>query len=222
MAQAIDALGRGRSAVIVGDSQQMPPTSFGQVTASDDETDEDGELAPEDLDSILTECVESGVPRLWLSWHYRSQDERLIDFSNQKYYEGRLASLPSPGGDLTAGVEWRRVTGHFNRESRTERRTNRVEAEAVVEEIRTRLTTPHLAAQSIGVVTFNAQQRSLAFCCWPAARGRSLISTGNAGRSMSKPPISPAARNGARCPTVPPSPSPVASGTSCWALFPPG
>ncbi|MFD4402354.1 DUF4011 domain-containing protein [Nocardia sp. NPDC058499] len=162
VAQAIGALGRGRSAVIVGDSQQMPPTSFGQVTAAnDDEADEDGELAPEDLDSILTESVESGVPRLWLSWHYRSQDETLINFSNQKYYEGRLASLPSPGGDLTAGVEWRRVDGHFNRENRVDLRTNRVEAEAVVEEIRTRLTTPHLAGQSIGVVTFNAPQRDL-------------------------------------------------------------
>ncbi|MEU1950833.1 DUF4011 domain-containing protein [Nocardia rhamnosiphila] len=178
VAQAIGALGRGRSAVIVGDSQQMPPTSFGQVTAADDdEADEDGELAPEDLDSILTECVESGVPRLWLSWHYRSQDETLIDFSNQKYYEGRLASLPSPGGDLTAGVEWRRVAGHFNRENRAGLRTNRVEAEAVVEEIRTRLTTPHLAGQSIGVVTFNAQQRDLVQdllddCAEPAVRER--------------------------------------------------
>ncbi|WP_084525968.1 DUF4011 domain-containing protein [Nocardia vaccinii] len=163
VAQAIGALGRGRSAVIVGDSQQMPPTSFGQVTASDDdEAQENGELAPEDLDSILTECVESGVPRLWLSWHYRSQDETLITFSNQKYYEGRLASLPSPGGDTTAGVEWRYVAGHFNREDRSnEFRTNRVEAEAIVEEIRTRLATPHLAGQSIGVVTFNTQQRTL-------------------------------------------------------------
>ncbi|NKS42692.1 DUF3320 domain-containing protein [Rhodococcus hoagii] len=163
VAQAIGALGRGRSAVIVGDSQQMPPTSFGQAsTADDDEEDEEGTLAPEDAESILTECVESGVPRLWLSWHYRSQDESLINFSNRNYYEGRLASLPSPGGDVTAGVEWRRVDGHFNRENKKhEFRTNRVEAEAVVAEIRSRLATPHLAGQSIGVVTFNTQQRTL-------------------------------------------------------------
>lgn len=163
VAQAIGALGRGRSAVIVGDSQQMPPTSFGLAsTADDDEEDEDGALAPEDSESILTECVESGVPRLWLSWHYRSQDESLINFSNRHYYEGRLASLPSPGGDVTAGVEWRRVDGHFNRENKKhEFRTNRVEAEAIVAEIRSRLATPHLAGQSIGVVTFNTQQRTL-------------------------------------------------------------
>ena len=155
--QAIGALGRGRSAVVVGDSQQMPPTSIGQVNVNEsDEADESGAVAPDDLDSILTECVESQVPRLWLSWHYRSQDESLITFSNEKYYEGRLASLPSPGGDPTAGVEWRRVHGHFNREDRRNHfRTNRVEAEAIVEEIRSRLATPSLAGQSIGVVTFN-------------------------------------------------------------------
>ncbi|OQQ26371.1 DNA/RNA helicase [Prescottella equi] len=163
VAQAIGALGRGRSAVIVGDSQQMPPTSFGQAsTADEDEEDEDGELALPDSESILTECVDSRVPKLWLSWHYRSQDESLITFSNQNYYEGRLASLPSPGGDVTAGVEWRRVDGHFNRENKKhEFRTNRVEAEAIVAEIRARLTTPHLAGHSIGVVTFNTQQRTL-------------------------------------------------------------
>ncbi|MAU84673.1 MAG: DNA/RNA helicase [Gordonia sp.] len=161
--QAIGALGRGRSAVIVGDSQQMPPTAIGQVSLNDsDDADEDGAVVPEDLESILTECVDSGLPRLWLSWHYRSQDESLINFSNQKYYEGRLASLPSPGGDETAGVEWRRVDGHFNREDKKNGfRTNRVEAEAIVAEIRARLGTPDLAGQTIGVVTFNQQQQSL-------------------------------------------------------------
>lgn len=160
--QAIGALGRGKSAVIVGDSQQMPPTAIGVVSTNDgDDYTEDDEVIPEDLDSILTEAVESGVPRLWLSWHYRSQDESLIAFSNEKYYEGRLASLPSPGGDDSAGVEWRRVDGHFNRETKDRVRTNIVEAEAIVAEIRSRLSNAHLASQSIGVVTFNAQQQTL-------------------------------------------------------------
>lgn len=163
VAQSIGALGRGRSAVIVGDSQQMPPTSVGKVKATDDgQTEDDEQETLEDLESILTECVESGLPRVWLSWHYRSQDETLIAFSNSHYYEGRLASLPSPGGDPAAGVELRRVPGHFNREdTRHEFRTNRVEAEAIVAEIRERLADPYRADESIGVVTFNAQQRDL-------------------------------------------------------------
>ncbi|WP_210492100.1 DUF4011 domain-containing protein [Patulibacter sp. SYSU D01012] len=160
--QAIGALGRGRSAVVVGDSQQMPPTSVGKVSMTGAGEDDEADAPPEDLESILTECVESQVPRLWLSWHYRSQDEALIAFSNQHYYEGNLASLPSPGGDPTAGVELRRVDGQFDRgDAGGDLRTNRVEAEAIVDEIRRRVADPALAGQSIGVVTFNAQQQTL-------------------------------------------------------------
>lgn len=164
VAQAIGALGRGRSAVVVGDSQQMPPTSVGKVRATANPERDDNDDEPEileDLESILTECVESGLPRVWLSWHYRSQDETLIAFSNAHYYEGKLASLPSPGGDPTAGIELCRVQGHFNREDKHEHRTNRVEADAIVAEIRRRLADPIHAEESIGVVTFNAQQRDM-------------------------------------------------------------
>ena len=163
VAQAIGALGRGRSAIIVGDSQQMPPTAFGQVTTNrDDDDDADDEVVPEDLDSILTECVESSVPRIWLSWHYRSRDESLIAFSNEKYYDGKLASLPAPGGNPATGLELRRVHGHFNREDKKKDfRTNRVEAEAIVAEILSLVHAPSGTQQSIGVVTFNRQQQEL-------------------------------------------------------------
>ncbi|NMO01250.1 DUF4011 domain-containing protein [Gordonia sp. TBRC 11910] len=165
VAQAIGALGRANSAVIVGDSKQMPPTSIG-IANSDisDDAEDDGDTSgavPEDLESILSESVESGIPRLWLSWHYRSQDESLIAFSNDKYYESKLATLPSPGQTADTGVELRRVHGHFNREDRThEFRTNRVEAEGIVTEIR-RLVNSEVPQRSIGVVTFNRQQQDL-------------------------------------------------------------
>lgn len=55
----------------------------------------------------------------------------------------------------------RRLDGHFNREDKHEFRTNRVEAEAIVTEIQRRLADPELSNQTIGVVTFNAQQRDL-------------------------------------------------------------
>ena len=178
--QAVGAMGRAKSAVIVGDSQQMPPTRFGQssVDSSDDfDPDENEEIVPSDLESILAECVESGLPRLWLSWHYRSQDESLIAFSNTQYYEGNLSSLPAPGGEPDVGVELRRVDGYFYRKKPgkadaatipsfrygivPDLRTNPVEAEAIVDEIITRTNSPASWGQSIGVVTFNAQQRDL-------------------------------------------------------------
>ena len=86
--QAMGALGRGTSAVIVGDSKQMPPTRIGKIildSPNDNELGGDDDMADvEDLESILTEAVESGLPQLWLTWHYRSQDESLIAFSNER------------------------------------------------------------------------------------------------------------------------------------------
>jgi hypothetical protein len=153
--QAIGALGRAKAAVIVGDSRQMPPTSVMEVSRDDGEDDPS---IPEDLESILSEAVESGLEQRWLSWHYRSRVEDLIVFSNRHYYNSKLSTLPSPGPISGAGVSWRRVDGTYARGSA---RTNEVEADAIVAEIRARLRSHLHAQESIGVVTFNVQQRDL-------------------------------------------------------------
>lgn len=164
---AIGAMGRSRSVVVVGDSKQMPPTSFADVVTDSDEvlSSETGAIADEE--SILSECVQAQVPRRWLSWHYRSQDEALIAFSNHKYYDGRLASFPAPWANRSApgvtghGVSLVRVDGRFNRSGRgRELRTNIVEARAIVADIARRFAASE-TPPSVGVVTFNAQQRSL-------------------------------------------------------------
>lgn len=157
--QAIGALGRARAAVVVGDSKQMPPTSVMEAShseASDESGDDDA--PPVDLDSILEECVESGIEQEWLSWHYRSSDESLITFSNRYYYNGKLQSLPSPGGSAHTGVRLRRVDGVFDR---GKSRTNEVEAREIVAEVGRLLDNPESAERSIGVVTFNVHQRDL-------------------------------------------------------------
>ncbi|MDH6199086.1 hypothetical protein M2272_005753 [Mycobacterium frederiksbergense] len=164
VADAIGAMGRAKSVVVVGDSKQMPPTSFAEANASIDDGEED--TNPEviaDEESILSECVQSLVPQQWLSWHYRSQDEALIAFSNIHYYNGRLASFPAPlapaGGH---GISLVRVDGQFERTGRGKTlRTNRVEADRIVADIRGRFASSPDVAPSIGVITFNAQQRDL-------------------------------------------------------------
>lgn len=157
VAEAISAMGRGTATVVVGDSQQMPPSNIAAVTTAEDEDVQATLGIPADMESVLSEAVESNLPRLWLSWHYRSQHESLIAFSNHKYYEGRLASFPRPPEERSdLGVTWRRVDGTFERGGE---RVNRVEATAIVDEIRKRLASDPDA--SIGVVTFNTQQRDL-------------------------------------------------------------
>ncbi|GAA1938967.1 DUF4011 domain-containing protein [Agromyces allii] len=168
VADAVGAMGRGASVVVVGDSKQMPPTSFADAGAN---LDEDTEYTPEtvvDEESILTECVQAQVPSKWLSWHYRSQDESLIAFSNHHYYENRLSSFPAPIGSRARdtvdghGISLVRVNGHFERTGKGKAlRTNRVEAEAIVDDIKRRFWASPNATPSLGVITFNAPQRDL-------------------------------------------------------------
>jgi hypothetical protein len=162
VSNAVGAMGRGRSIVVVGDTRQMPPTSFFSRGAAPEEVAEDGSLkedgfVAEDLESILEECVSSGLRRVWLSWHYRSEDESLIAFSNENYYEDRLSSFPAPGGRaVQLGVTWRKVeNGQFLTGAE---RTNPVEAGAIVAEIQERLRDPAERGRSVGVVALNLQQ----------------------------------------------------------------
>ncbi len=161
VADAIGAMGRSDAVVVVGDSQQMPPSSmFGSSGVDDDEDGADDEgLVVADQDSILTESVDSNIQSIGLSWHYRSQDESLIAFSNRRYYRGELSSFPGPPERRPGlGVTWERVDGEFDG-GRGGTRTNEVEAQRIVDDVVGRLQQDPGA--SIGVVTFNTQQRDL-------------------------------------------------------------
>ncbi|MEL6795597.1 MAG: DUF4011 domain-containing protein [Planctomycetota bacterium] len=155
---AIGAIARGAEVIVVGDSKQLPPTSFFSTIDGDDEFDPD-DHAVEDTESILKECNASGVPGLRLQWHYRSRHETLIAFSNHHYYENELHTFPSPQErSERLGVTFQHVEdGVYDRGAS---RTNRIEAERVVAEIVRQLLDPS-SDDSIGVVTFNQAQQSL-------------------------------------------------------------
>lgn len=170
VADAIGAIGRAQSVVVVGDSKQMPPTSFAEIAVQPDDEEADSDAgAIEDEESILSECVQARVRRRWLSWHYRSQDESLIAFSNAHYYEGRLSSFPAPtrGAADPAinghGINRVGVNGTFLRSGKGKAlRTNPEEANAILGELLRRFdAAPTGTMPSIGVVTFNLQQRAL-------------------------------------------------------------
>jgi hypothetical protein len=130
---SIGAMARGTDVVVVGDSKQLPPTSFFRSLDGDDESDVD-DYAVEDTESILKECVASGVPGLRLRWHYRSRHETLIAFSNHYYYTNELHTFPSPRDrSEQLGVTFRHVEdGVYDRGGT---RTNPVEAKRVVDEV---------------------------------------------------------------------------------------
>jgi very-short-patch-repair endonuclease len=160
VAAAIPAMGRAKAAIIVGDSQQMPPSKkIGQRQSSiENNADLGDEELSQDLESILSECTESNVPDLMLKCHFRSQHEGLIAFSNRNYYKNSLVTFPAPNTDKTTPISWFDVPdGQFLR-SLAGKGTNPAEAKAIVTEIIRRLEDPLHSSKSIGVVTFNENQ----------------------------------------------------------------
>ncbi|RZL16312.1 MAG: DUF4011 domain-containing protein, partial [Pedobacter sp.] len=83
--EAVGAIARASSVIVVGDPKQMPPTNF----FSSNNFDEDN-VDKEDLESILDDCLALSMPSQHLLWHYRSKHESLIAFSNAKYYDNSL------------------------------------------------------------------------------------------------------------------------------------
>lgn len=149
---AVGAIARGENLIVVGDPKQMPPTSFFQAANVDEEN-----LDKEDLESILDDCLSLSMPQLYLSWHYRSQHESLISFSNMQFYENRLMTFPSVANQKSM-VKFVEVKGTYRK---GKNRVNLEEAKAIVAEIKRRLFDDALRNQSIGVVTFNVTQQLL-------------------------------------------------------------
>ncbi len=150
--KAVGVLARGNNAVIVGDPNQMPPTSFFAGNLIDEDN-----LDIEDLDSILEDCLALGMPESHLQWHYRSRHESLIAFSNQEYYDNSMLTFPSVN-DREKRVKLVTVNGTFNRKKG---RINEKEGQAVVKEILRRYNSKELRDQTIGIVTFNISQQGL-------------------------------------------------------------
>lgn len=150
--EAVGAIARGTSVIVVGDPKQMPPTSFFATAAVDEDN-----LEKEDLESILDDCLALSMPSRHLLWHYRSKHESLIAFSNAKYYDNALLTFPSTD-DLATRVRAVHVPGFYDK---GKTRQNRAEARAIVAEIVRRLGDLALSRRSIGVVTFSVVQQNL-------------------------------------------------------------
>ncbi len=150
--KAVGALARGNNAVIVGDPNQMPPTSFFTSNTLDEEN-----IDTEDLESILDDCLSLNMPGTHLLWHYRSRHESLIAFSNSQFYDNKLFTFPSVN-DRESKVSFVRVEGIFDR---GKTRHNRIEAERIVSELYKMHKDPEKSKYSVGIVTFNVSQQNL-------------------------------------------------------------
>ena len=152
----VDALGavmRSNQVVVVGDSQQLPPTPFFENASSLEESP-DEELTS-DIESILGLFASQNAPTRMLRWHYRSRHDSLIAVSNQEFYGGSLILFPSPNsGKQDTGLFYHHLMDTVYGRGTTS--SNPLEAQAiayaVMEHARIR------PDQSLGVVAFSMAQ----------------------------------------------------------------
>ena len=157
---AIGAIMRGKQVIIVGDTKQLPPTSFFSTSLGDEDFDIDTDEAEDNdagaYESILDEAV-AVLPERSLRWHYRSRHEHLIAFSNIKIYNSQLITFPSSVENASdTGVEYIYVNnGIYDRGGK---KNNIIEAQKVAD-----LVFDHFRKhpkRSLGVVTFSEAQQN--------------------------------------------------------------
>ena len=146
---AVPCLIRAKQAIIMGDTQQLPPTSF--FLSQDDESEEE----IEDLESFLSESITKFRTKS-LDWHYRSSNETLISFSNRFFYENRLITFPNPKENDNSGLDYVYIkTGVYDR---GKSRKNRIEAREIVKIYRD--LKKKYPKKSFGIIAFSMAQEN--------------------------------------------------------------
>ncbi|MCK5449691.1 DUF3320 domain-containing protein [Candidatus Pacearchaeota archaeon] len=147
---AVPCLLRANQAIVVGDTQQLPPTSF--FMSRDDE---DVEEEIEDLESFLSECGTRFRTKPLL-WHYRSKNEHLIAFSNRYFYENRLITFPNAKESDGAGLDFRYVkNGVYDRGKSRKNRDEAKEIVKVYKEVK-----KNHPQKSVGIIAFSMAQEN--------------------------------------------------------------
>ena len=148
---AIGAIARCGQVMIVGDTNQLPPTSFFRRMIDDEEIDEDLETSQESILEIANATLR---PARRLRWHYRSRHSGLITFSNHHVYGDQLEVFPSANEtNPNMGVSLVEVDGLYHAG------INHIEATKMVEAAVGFMR--HTPDRSLGLVTLNQKQRDL-------------------------------------------------------------
>ena len=162
--EAIGGIARGKQIVIVGDSEQLPPTSFFQRNQDldDDEIEETEE-------SVLDLAKGRLKDKRNLRWHYRSRHESLIQFSNERFYDGDLITFPSANQLTDFGVHNHYVNnGIYSGGKQTKQSgINVEEARRVIDAALSAI--EENPDRSLGIVTMNVKQADYMGELWDKA-----------------------------------------------------
>lgn len=153
---ALGALLRGNQLVVMGDTRQLPPTTFFDHIVEGIEADDQDLPAPvAEVESILHQCKRC-FPTKLLRWHYRSRHESLIAVSNQEFYDNQLLLYPSAidkSEQLGLKFVYLPDTTYDRGRSAQNRKEARTVAEAALEHYR------RFPTKSLGIGAFNIKQQ---------------------------------------------------------------
>ena len=148
---AFGALVRSKQTMIVGDTNQLPPTTFFRRMIDEEDANEDETVLDE---SILELANAAFRPKRQLRWHYRSRHSGLIKFSNKLVYDDKLIVFPSAHeGRKDMGVSLVPVDGIY--QSGINGPESRVMVDAALDFME------RSSDRSLGIVTLNQKQRDL-------------------------------------------------------------
>ncbi len=150
--KGLPAILRAKKVVIAGDQKQLRPNSLfsGRIEI---EADEDDDTVVLDEESLL-DLAMAKYNDVLLNFHYRSRYEELIAFSNHAFYNGRLYVSPNSERLTEPPIKVHRVNGLWAD------RSNRAEAQKIVKLLK-EFFTNRKNGETIGIITFNSEQRDL-------------------------------------------------------------
>lgn len=155
--KGIPSIYRAKKVVIAGDPKQLRPSAlgFGRID-NEDELFEEEILQDVSLDAkSLLDLARYKYKETLLNYHYESNYEELISFSNYAFYDGKLIVSPNQKESPKPPIEYVHVEeGIFHN------RQNVEEAKEVVKIIK-KIFRTRKNNETIGVITFNSAQRDL-------------------------------------------------------------
>nr|MCR5308405.1 hypothetical protein [bacterium] len=149
--EAVGPIARGKSLIVAGDPEQMPPSAY--FSAGLELEGEDIQF--EDASSLLDECIAIELPRHRLSFHYRSKHESLIQFSNINFYNNNLYTFPSPN-TASSMIEFKYVDLKAEKKDSS---ITKEELDAIVNTFKSIYTNDKTKNKSLGIIVFNIKQQ---------------------------------------------------------------
>ncbi|MCY0895927.1 MAG: AAA domain-containing protein [Alicyclobacillaceae bacterium] len=154
---ALPAIYRGKQVVVAGDEKQLPPTNLFRITDDEDDLDDEIEDFARDHHRKAQHLLDWSKPKMadqWLTWHYRSVNDGLINFSNYAFYGKRMQTAPIVGFGKEKPIEFIRVDGKWMGR-RNQKEAERI-ADVVIDILKYDQQHP-----TLGIITFNADQTEL-------------------------------------------------------------